>query len=146
MKNYSSTSLVKVSAFQPTSASLQLLLQAMIRSSQHLAGNNNSIVMNEVSHNICLAAENQKMIPIINELLRTVIANSRNSQICITAERFRDIVILEIQDRNNFNGYALGFSIQTIEPDAANAGACLQFNGQKQKVATVSFSFSNYAA
>lgn len=145
MKNELSASFINLSTFQPVSISLQLLLNAIIKGSQHLAGNNNSIVMNEVADDIWITNENEKMIPIINELLKIVIANSRNSQICITAERFRNTVILEIQDRNNFNGYALGFSIQSIEPDATSAGACLQFKGQKQRVATVSFSFCNCA-
>lgn len=104
---------------------------------------NNTAVLNEVSKEIFLTAESDKMPAIINELLRAVISNSRNSQVCITAERYKDLIILEIQDRNNFNGYALGFSIQSIEPEASSAGGYIHFKGQQKRVATISFSFPN---
>jgi hypothetical protein len=115
----------------------------MIKASDNLLRVNNTVVLNEVSEDIFLTADSEKMPVIINELLRAVISNSRNSQICITAERFKDLVILEIQDRNNFNGYALGFSIQSIEPEASSAGGYIHFKGQQKRVATISFSFPN---
>jgi hypothetical protein len=124
--------------------SLHFLLDSMIKTSQNLAGNNNSRVLNEVSFDICLADKNEKMLSVINELLKAVISNSRNSEICIAAERFRDLVILHIQDRNNYNGYALGFSVQSIEPEAADAGAYIHFKEQQKRVATISLSFSNH--
>jgi hypothetical protein len=143
MKNEpQSTSAAPGPPYQSTQ-SLQSLLNRMIKNSENLAIVSNSTVINEVAKDIVLADGNEKMLPILNELLRAVIGNSRNSQICLSAERFKDLVILEIQDRNNFNGYALGFSVQSIEPEVSNAGAYIHFKGERQRVATISFSFYN---
>jgi hypothetical protein len=83
----------------------------------------------------------QQVITVMKDILTTVVANSRNGNIHITAERYKDVVIVEIQERNNYNGYALSFSIGSIEPEAASIGGHLTIRGQQQKVTTISFSF-----
>lgn len=143
MKNESTKAFDAFSTSLLPATSLRSLLNSMIRASEHLMRTNNTTVLNEVPNDIFLTAENDKKRTVLNELLKAVISNSRNSEICVTAERYRDLVILEIQDRNNFNGYALGFSIQSIEPEATSAGGYIHFKEQQKRVATISFSFPN---
>ena len=143
MQNNITNQLIETYNYSPAGTSLHFLLNMMIDASGNLAVNNNTFIINEIPFDISLVGGNAKMLPVINELLKAVIGNSRNSEICISAERFRELVILEIQDRNNFNGYALGFSIQSIEPEAANAGAYIHFKEQQKRVATISMSFSD---
>jgi hypothetical protein len=54
-------------------------------------------------------------------------------------------MILNIQDRNNNNGYALDFSIMSIKQQANEIGGSLSIEGKQQRVATVSFSFPNHS-
>ena len=124
--------------------SLQLLVNRLVSSSLVTALRNKISVVNEVPVDLKIFADETKVVPVIFELLTTVVANARNSEICISADRYRDIVILNIQDRNNYNGYALAFSIQSIEPRAAMAGGYISIKGPQQRVATISFSFPNH--
>jgi hypothetical protein len=125
--------------------SFQKLIDLLISRVQVTAFVNKTIVLNHVSSDIPMIAEETKVLPVIEELLATVVNNARNSHIHVSADRFRDIVTLNIQDQNNNNGYALDFSIMSIEPQAAGVGGSLSIAGKQQKIATISFSFPNYA-
>lgn len=102
---------------------------------------NKVVVVNEVPGDLIITADENKVVPVIDELLTTVVSNGKNSSVYISADRYRDIVILHIQDRNNNNGYALEFSIMSVEPQAAEAGGSITMDGKQKKVATISFSF-----
>lgn len=121
--------------------SLQQLVSTLINSSLPAAAHNKSTVMNDVEQGVVILNDDSNVITILHELLDTVVNNSRCGDIHITAERYSDVVIIEIQERNNYNGYALAFSIGSIEPDAALVGGHISMKGQQQKVATISFSF-----
>ena len=127
--------------FFEATISLKQLVSNLVCNSLPAARHNNTCVVNEVEQGIALGTDMHKAIDVIGDILHTVVANSRNGNIHITAERFRDIVILEIQERNNYNGYALAFSIGSIEQDAASAGGYISMKGPQQKVTTISFSF-----
>ncbi len=98
-------------------------------------------VVNEVPDSLCIMVDECKEGPVISELLATVLTNAKNGDIHISADQFHDIVTLAIQDRNNYNGYALASRLKTIEPGAHQVGGSISIRGQQQLVATVSFSF-----
>ena len=127
-----------------TYISLQRLLDHLVDNSLSVAIHKKSRILNEVGKGIILA--NQRVIAVINELINVVLSNSRNGEIHITADRFRDIVTICIEERNNYNGYALAYSISTIEPDARGLGGHISIKNPQQKVATISFSFPNHQA
>ncbi len=141
------TNLHSTDASCGTQLSLQQLINNLVSSSLSDANRHNTQVVNEVRQGIALGTSTQSVIAIMSDLLSTIVANSQNGEIHITAERFSDTVILEIQERNNNNGYALAFSIGAIEPQAHSFGGHIKINGPQKKVATVSFSFPDqYAA
>lgn len=121
--------------------SLQQLVNRLVSSSKEMALLNKVVVVNEVPGDLIITADENKVVPVIDELLTTVVSNGKNSSVYISADRYRDIVILHIQDRNNNNGYALEFSIMSVEPQAAEAGGSITMDGKQKKVATISFSF-----
>jgi len=121
--------------------SLQQVITNLLKGSVVMASLHNTHIVNEVKQGIPLGAAMYKAIAVMKALLTTVVANSNNGEIHIKAERFRDIIILEIQERNNNNGYALSFSVNSMEQDAASAGGHISINGPQQKVTTISFSF-----
>ena len=125
--------------------SLQLLVNRLVSSLPDAIAYNKISIVNDVPRNLQMVADENKLTPVICELLTTVVANARNSQIHISAERYRDILTLNIQDRNNNNGYALDFSIMSIQPQVTEVGGSLSIQGKQQRVATVSFSFPNHA-
>ncbi len=100
-----------------------------------------SRVINEIPAELALIAGEAKVFPVIKELLAAVLLNARKGNITVRAERYRDIMILEIEDCNNYNGYALDYSLRSLEALARLAGGYISAKGQQQLVATISFSF-----
>lgn len=100
-----------------------------------------SNVVNEIPAELAVIAGEARVFPVIKELLNAVLANARKGNITVRAERFRDIMILEIEDCNNYNGYALDYSLRSLEELARLAGGQLSAKGQQQLKVTISFSF-----
>ena len=123
--------------------SLQQLVNRLVSSSQDSALRNKTSIVNEVPRNIQVIVDETKVVPVIDELLATVVDNSCNGNIHISADRYRDVIILNIQERNNNNGYALAYSIMSIESQVTEAGGTLIIQGKQERVATISFSFPN---
>ena len=149
MKTIQSPNLMKLNAVRTgdfdAGTSLQLLVNRLVSSLPDNFTHNKISIVNEVPRNLQMIADEKKVTPVICQLLTTVVANARNSHIHISAERYRDIMILNIQDRNNNNGYALDFSIMSMKQQADEIGGSLSIEGKQQRVATVSFSFPNHS-
>ncbi|MEO5564063.1 MAG: hypothetical protein ABIR18_11525 [Chitinophagaceae bacterium] len=128
---------------QKRGVSLQLLVNQLLTNSMTMAFHSKSLVINEVARHIELSKDKVMVASVIRDLLATIISNARNGQIYISAERFRDIITLQIQERNNYNGYALAYSIRTMEAEAAAVGASISIDGEQKRVVTVSLSFPN---
>ena len=129
-----------------TKTSLQLLVNRLVSNSLAGIAHSKSIVVNEVPSEFFITADENKITPVISELFAIVVANARNGRIYISAERFKDIIILQIQDCNNYNGYALAYSLKAIEPQATMIGGNISIKGQQQLIATISFSFPNQSS
>lgn len=126
--------------------SLRSLINHLLRHSLNdMLRSSDSSVMNEIPAELYLAIDENKVTAVIKELLATVLANARKGRIRIRAERFRDIIILEIQDKSNYNGYALDCSISAMEPLARMIGGHISIKGKQQLETSISFSFPNQA-
>jgi len=123
--------------------SLQSIINNLISSQLQYSQKNRNVMVNEVTSDVILLAEESRIAPVLDELLSTVVRNARNGRIYISAERFRDIITIEIEERNTYNGYALSYSIKALEPIARLAGGYIAIKGQHQLTTTVSFSFPN---
>jgi len=126
--------------------SLQSLINHVLRHSlSDLLRSSDSSVMNEIPEKVYLSVDEGKVQPIITELLTTILTNARKGRIHIRADRFRDIIILEIQDESNYNGYALENSIVSLEPLARMIGGYISIKGKHQLETTISFGFPNHS-
>lgn len=129
-----------------SSISLQQLVNNLISNSLSCAIRNRSTVVNEIDKGIVIGATEPKIPEVLEELIATVVANSCNGEIHITADVYRDVMTVQIQERNNFNGYALSFSVNSIEAEATSLGGHISINGPQKKITTISFSFPNQFA
>ncbi len=125
---------------------LQQLVNNLVSNSLSNAIHNRSIIVNDIEQGILLGAPDPRMFPVLNDLLATVVANSRDGEIHISADVYRDTMTIQIQERNNYNGYALSFSVNSIEPDAVRFGGHIAIIGAQRKIATIFFSFPNQHA
>lgn len=101
----------------------------------------NSSVINEVPPNLYTVADAKKIGPVIQNLLTAVIGNAKRGRIRIRAEKFSDVISLDIQDQSAFNGYALEFGVRKIEPMVRLLGGYLTIKGHHELEMTVTFSF-----
>ena len=124
--------------------SLQSLINHLLRHSlSDLLRSSDSSVMNEIPAELYLAIDENKVTAVIKELLATVLSNARKGRIHLRADRLRDIIILEILDESNYNGYALENSVRSIEPLARTIGGYISIKGKQQLETTISFTFPN---
>ena len=124
-----------------TGISLQQLLGELVNNLPEAIAMNKVDIANEIPLELKVLADQNQVASLIDDLLTTVAMNARNTSIFITAERFIDIVTLNVEDRNNYNGYALAFSLMALEQQARFVGGTLTIKGAQKKITTVSFSF-----
>ena len=133
-----------LSTIRKNGTPLRNLVNQLISDSLASAVEQKTLIVNEVSDSMYIDGEITSLGPVIGELLAAVISNSKKGRIHIHAERYSDMIILEIQDRNNYNGYALAYSLKSIEPMAAMVGGFITIKGQQQLETTISLSFPAY--
>ena len=121
--------------------SLNQLIKSLVENTQPLAIQHHTRVVNEVDGRLLLGEGALQLSSVLEELLDAVILNSREGDIHITADRFKDMVLLHIEERNNYNGYALSLSVGSLEPDAARIGGHISIEGERKKEATSQVSF-----
>lgn len=123
------------------SASLQLLLNELVSDLPSPTDGNKIHVENEIPGDILVQSDHDLVMPVIQDLLTTVVKNARNTCISISAEKFRDVVTLHVVDRNNYNGYALSFGLLSVGRHARHIEGDICVRDVQKKVARVSLSF-----
>ena len=121
--------------------SLQLLLNELMTEIPGLLSGNMIIVENEISAELRMNADRKTILPLISELLKSVVINARNTCISITAEKYQDVLTLHVKDWNNYNGYALSFSMLSVSRHARLLGGEVNIDGVQKREATISLSF-----
>lgn len=124
-----------------TDVSLQVLLNDLVTRLPETIAINKVIIANQVASNLTMRADQDNLVTVIDELLTIIAINARNTSLFITAEKFIDTVTLYVEDRNNYNGYALSFSLMALEQQARHIGGNLAIKGAQQRITTVSLSF-----
>ncbi len=123
--------------------SLRLLVNHLVSDSLPAAARLQSQIVNEVPGNLRLLANADKVVPVIDELLTTVVSNAKNGEIHISAGRYRDMLTLQVQERNNYNGYALSSSILSMQANVHRIGGEIAMQDAQRLVATITLSFPN---
>lgn len=104
-----------------------------------MAERNGTRIRNEVGRGVVLRKVNEDFTRFLEEVLQAVISNARRGDIRISLRRDRQHLVLQITDRNNYNGYALSCRIGALIPDAILLGGNLDIRNPRQLEATVSF-------
>jgi len=123
--------------------SLQSLVNSIIDQEIKEAFRLRTILINQVPFGLITIADTSSIRPIIHKLIAAVVRNSKNGEVHITADRFRETMSIIIEERNNYNGYALAFSLRSIEPLARLVGGYISVRGQYELNATITFCFPN---
>lgn len=120
---------------------LQQLIDGLVGNSLPVARHKCSEVVNEVGRGVFLRTVNGPLVSLLDEILSAVITNSRKGDIHISAEKKDQQLVLSITERNNYNGYALSFSIGALAGEASRMGGNLDISSPQKLVTTISFAF-----
>lgn len=120
---------------------LQQLVDGLVGNSLPIARTKGTAVVNEVGRGVVLRSVTDPLIDLIEEILATVIANSRGGDIHIRAERRSQQLILSFTERSNYNGYALASRVGGLSRYAAAIGCGLYITTPHQLQTTIHFSF-----
>ncbi|MFN8291842.1 MAG: hypothetical protein U0U70_16410 [Chitinophagaceae bacterium] len=116
---------------------LQQLVDGLVGNSLSVAKKNNSIVVNEIDSGVVLQSVDERLLELLNDIFTAVISNSRRGKIHIRAEKYDELLEFFITERNNYNGYALSFSIGALAEEAAELGANLDIKDPQRLETTI---------
>jgi len=126
----------------PVKPSLQYIVDNLILPLAAVASRNNNTIVNEVPSHIRLGNDQTAVSSVIDGLLRSVILNTRESCIRVTAQLlYEKFMVIAVKDTNSFNTYGIACSLQDVVPLAQRLGGELDIMSQQQKITTISFKF-----
>lgn len=105
---------------------LRQLIDGLVGNSLSIAAANGTVVLNKVGGEVILQNGSDRFVQLLDEIIRAVIINSRRGDIHISANKKNGSLQFHIEDRSNYNGYALSFSVSSLVPDAAFIGGRLE--------------------
>jgi hypothetical protein len=123
--------------------SLSLIVKQVCLSLMADANCSQTTLTTEISPELQLPQSVKEIEPVICSLLESLVSCAKNGRIHISAERFRDLIVLQFEEHNNYNGYALEYSVQALQPLARRVGADLTMKDQQKLHTTISLSFLN---
>lgn len=123
--------------------SLRQLINRLVSNLLIVAAGSRTSITNEVAADLYFETEEMTVASIVDELLTAVVANARQGNIHIRAERLQDAVTLDIQERNNYNGFALLHRVRSMEPDAARVGGYIKMDDYRKLQTHIFFSFAD---
>jgi hypothetical protein len=103
----------------------------------------NSFFINEIPGTIVLSANESALSEMLRNLLNTVVTNTENSCIRVTAGAYGGIAFLTIKDSGNFNNYNVNCQLKELQPLARKIGGCISFVRQRVIAPSIAFSFPN---
>jgi hypothetical protein len=120
---------------------------------QHLAGSvmkkllpdavqNKNFFINDIPSNLAVEYNQDRIIAVLEGLLRTVLYHSRETCIRLSARQYGYVVVLELKESGSINDYAMACGLQEVNSLAEMIGGCLSISVQKP-MTTVAFSFPN---
>lgn len=128
------------SAHRSQGVRLQQLIDGLVGHSLPAATDHGSVVKNEVGRAVVLPQINEAFTCLLKEVLSAVIDSSRKGDIHISLSRQKHHLVLQITEKNNYNGYALSYRIGTLSQEAETIGSSLEIRNPRQLETTISLS------
>ena len=129
-----------------TRTSLYELIERISGSLDHTARTNKTHIVNNVSEEILLQLDEDKVACVFSHLLKNVILHSQNSCVRISSKLFGNIVLLHVKDDGCVNYDLISDCLSDMQKQAENIGGFVGFTSYRNKLTTIAFSFTNQSA
>ena len=103
---------------------------------------NKNFFINDIPSNLAIEYNQDRVIAVLEGLLRTVLFHSRETCIRLSARQYGYVVVLDLKESGSINDYAMACGLPAVNGLAETIGGCLSISVQKP-MTTVAFSFPN---
>jgi hypothetical protein len=108
-----------------------------------LARANKSVIVNDIPEDLFIDTDTELVASIFGGIMASVVKNSKESYIRLSAKIYGNVILLHIKDHNNFNYSSVENKLKQLLPLAEKIGGSVSVTSQRNNVATFAFSFPN---
>lgn len=129
--------------FEQSQVALHLMINQLAVSTMPSAARRRSFIMNDIPSEVYVRANAQKLAAVLGSLLNTVINQSSDSCIRVSAKPYGDVMLVHIKDLHNLNGRTFSVCLGQAQKMAATIGGTVTVNEYRKEMTTIALSFMN---
>lgn len=120
---------------------LKKLTGGLISSFLPVASRNRSFFVNNIPDQLEVEHNKEWITSVINGLLKAVVNHARETCIQLSARKYGETVVLEIQESGCISTYAMACGLQDVQSMAEKIGGSLSISIRKPTSTMIAFSF-----
>lgn len=142
--------ITKVSRSNTPSVQSQVALHLMINqlsvSTMSSATRRRSFIMNDIPSGMYVTTDAQKLAAVLGTLLHSIISQTSDSCIRVSAKTYGDVMLVHIKDQHNLNGRNFSICLARAQRMAETIGGTVTVNNFRNDATTIALSFVNKKA
>jgi hypothetical protein len=125
------------------SSGLHELADFLVSKFVRIAASNRSVFVNEIPTRLPLSADKQMLTSVLNGLFSAVITNATDSCIKLSAKRFGNSVLLQVEKSSGLKNSSFENEVRKLQPLAAKMRGSVEVTRHRKKLTTITFGFPN---
>ena len=122
---------------------LHLIVSRISNGSLSSATRKNSFIINDVPNDLEVNTDEHMLATVFGSLLNTVINNTENCCIRISAKLYGRVVLLHLKESHRLNSPAFAGNLRQVQQLAEKIGGTVSISNDRNEVTTIVFSFVN---
>lgn len=122
---------------------LHALVDRISMGSMPAATSRRSFIINDIPSGLAVNSNEQMVATVFGTLLNTLIANTKDCCIRISARIYGKIALLSLKESHQANGKNFAANIRQIQQLAERIGGTVSISYDQKKTTTLIFSFTN---
>jgi hypothetical protein len=131
------------SPIQEAWPTLRNMASCLANSFMPVAQRNKSYFVNDIPDELYIDTDPELVSSVLSGLLSAVVRNAKESCIRLSAKIYNNVILVHVQDYNNFNYSPVENGLQQLQSIAEKMGGNVSVTSQRHNVATFAFSFPN---
>jgi K+-sensing histidine kinase KdpD len=107
------------------------------------AAQRNSFIVNDIPKELNVNANEHMLASVFGSLLNTVITNTRDCCIRVSAKLYGKVVLVHLKESHHTINNAFNGSIRQVQQLAEKIGGTISINSDRDKATTIVFTFVN---
>ena len=128
---------------QPGQVSLQHIIRQLSISTVAHTTRRRTFILNDIPAGFYVYTNPDKLAAVLGALLNTVIMQTSDSCIRISAKPYGQVMLIHIEDHHNFNGRSFNECLEQAQGMAEKIGGTITINNYRHITTTIALSFMN---